>query len=762
MIYGVQYTDCLHNRYNFHIISLNGIDRSPYLLGIYPYPWMMFADVTHLVKKGKLLEGRSTFLLKNDSPKSKTLALRGVISRENTIIFDKEVEGEIVLSPKEEKKIDLPISVREPGRYDFLLFVREKGRLLANLTYLLETDYKLLSLDIISPFYRNNIYATQKIDEIKARVNIRLPLEDIKGAEICLSLENDKKDVITAKRFDVSQTDSVLSLPIPSLSTGKYILKVSAQKNNAILAQTEQIINKLPYKKGEVWLDKDLNWHVDGKPFFPVGHWGPKPGKNPYFNLYVQIEELSAPEQERGVKRNAFSTASGNWYPDLRKEKGKINDTIITRLKEIVRQEKDKPDLFCYFLCDEPDMGNIPVENLKALYETIREEDPYHPVQIDNRTPESSRKYADCADFAQLDIYPPIFKNKRINDCSIIASLIESFPYFTKHKKSVGFMHQGFNYSDSGWGSRTPTYIELRDQNLLALTVGAKSIIQFNMDVGFGDYPEYDIGIPYLIQELTYLGKAVTAPDSKLKVMTTSDKVRTLLKDVEGELYLFAVNADMEPRDVQITIPGISKHSKVFNVIPEARAVGIKEDTFTDKFDTFEVHVYTTSNEETGLTSVAEVCKKIEAAHQARKKPGNLAFQMYAGDGVTVTASSKSPRGTGYLCGRLWHVVDGITGGRGGWTDETPDEYPDWIEIKLPEKHIVGKMVVYLHNKSLKDYSVQAFIAGEWKEVDKVSGNKDEVITHKFSPVVTDRIRLWITSANGPNSKIAEIEIYEK
>ena len=61
-----------------------------------------------------------------------------------------------------------------------------------------------------------------------------------------------------------------------------------------------------------------------------------------------------------------------------------------------------------------------------------------------------------------------------------------------------------------------------------------------------------------------------------------------------------------------------------------------------------------------------------------------------------------------------------------------------------------------------KDYSVQAFIAGEWKDVDKVAGNKEEVITHKFSPVVTDKIRLWITAANGPNSKIAEIEIYEK
>jgi len=215
---------------------------------------------------------------------------------------------------------------------------------------------------------------------------------------------------------------------------------------------------------------------------------------------------------------------------------------------------------------------------------------------------------------------------------------------------------------------------------------------------------------------------------------------------------LFVVNADMEPRDVRITIPGISKRAKNLNVIPEARTIEIKEDSFSDKFDTFEVHVYTTSKEETGLLSVKEVCKKIDAVQQARKKPGNLAFQMYKDDGVTVTASS----GGGP---RLWHLVDGIINSkRTIWVDKTPN----WIEIKLPEAHSIGKVVVYPYDKSLKDYSVQAFVAGEWKEVDKVTGNKDEMITHKFNPVVTDRIRLWITAANGPNSKIAEIEIYEK
>ncbi len=47
----------------------------------------------------------------------------------------------------------------------------------------------------------------------------------------------------------------------------------------------------------------------------------------------------------------------------------------------------------------------------------------------------------------------------------------------------------------------------------------------------------------------------------------------------------------------------------------------------------------------------------------------------------------------------------------------------------------------------------------------KEKGNKLEqkVRTHKFKPVTTDRIRIWITSANGgKNVTISELECYSK
>ncbi|MFA7517169.1 MAG: hypothetical protein WC049_09380, partial [Candidatus Ratteibacteria bacterium] len=69
-------------------------------------------------------------------------------------------------------------------------------------------------------------------------------------------------------------------------------------------------------------------------------------------------------------------------------------------------------------------------------------------------------------------------------------------------------------------------------------------------------------------------------------------------------------------------------------------------------------------------------------------------------------------------------------------------------------------VVVFPHEKSLRDYEVQLFIDGNWKTVDKVSNRSDAEIVHTFKPVKTDRIRIWVTATNGPYAKIGEIEVY--
>ena len=44
--------------------------------------------------------------------------------------------------------------------------------------------------------------------------------------------------------------------------------------------------------------------------------------------------------------------------------------------------------------------------------------------------------------------------------------------------------------------------------------------------------------------------------------------------------------------------------------------------------------------------------------------------------------------------------------------------------------------------------------------VAEVADKQEDVIETVFSSVKTDRIRIWVTAANGPIAKITEIELY--
>jgi hypothetical protein len=96
------------------------------------------------------------------------------------------------------------------------------------------------------------------------------------------------------------------------------------------------------------------------------------------------------------------------------------------------------------------------------------------------------------------------------------------------------------------------------------------------------------------------------------------------------------------------------------------------------------------------------------------------------------------------------------------WYDATPNEYPDWLEIRMPEAQAVGRIVVHPFEKSLRDYAVQVFVGDGWREVARVSGQNADEITHRFDPVTTNRIRLWVTATNTPLSQVNEIEVYRE
>ena len=201
------------------------------------------------------------------------------------------------------------------------------------------------------------------------------------------------------------------------------------------------------------------------------------------------------------------------------------------------------------------------------------------------------------------------------------------------------------------------------------------------------------------------------------------------------------------------------------NVVSERRSVTPTGNVVSDSFDPWETHIYTTSTECSGLKTVHEITAIIEAEYDRLRKPGNLAFQRWSNQSVDIAFSSRK----GDYPPEPWHICDGVSDVSGyevrfetlhTWTDGTPNTSPDWLELQFRKSHRIGRVEVYPFKQSLRDYTVQAYVDDAWQDMDKVTDQNSDHLTHTFNPVLTDRIRLFVTATNGPDAVVSEVEIY--
>ena len=687
----------------------------------------------------------------------------------------------VALSKNQEKSVrGGPFALSEQGAYTCTIQVSDPitKKPLARRMLAVNVEYVPMAIRLVAPWYRDAIFETQKLEKVLLDVDMRLPADKLTGAALDVSIQ--KKGETTALQSRTVAAPAAMNRVAFSVAGLPYghleIVAVLKGKDGKEQARITHPLRKLPYHKDEVWRDRNMQWRVDGKPFFINGAWSNlddhMPGNNVFTVFNGQPSEMERlPKDMRFVMCGLMNRLHHRFGDELKTPK--LSDEAMALCREFVHSVKDHPNLFAYYLVDEPEVAGATASAYEQVYRFLVEQDPYHPAVISNDTVTGVRNYIRCGDINGLHPYPKTLKALAHNDLSRIVAFMDGAMKIidaSPHKQTIAYLHQGFNYGDvNQTHARVPNYLEYRNQNLLAVICGANGIMQYNRNVQH--YPELRIGLPHLTQEFAALGPVIISPTSDVVATSSDNHVRMLVKEYEGELYLFACNVSMTPRTATLTLPGIGKRVKRLNVFSEGRAVALRGDALEDAFGTFEAHVYTTSAKQPSLKTVQAICAEIDAANRARRKLGNLAFQEYEGDGVVIRASSSKSATTRPDLG-LWHVVDGIVdeplpdyldqSSKLKWKDTTANKSPDWLEIQLPEPHAVGRVVVYPYRDSLKDYAVQAFVNGAWADMDRVSGRKDGPITHAFAPVATDRIRLFVTATNGPHAWVSEVEIYEK
>lgn len=164
-----------------------------------------------------------------------------------------------------------------------------------------------------------------------------------------------------------------------------------------------------------------------------------------------------------------------------------------------------------------------------------------------------------------------------------------------------------------------------------------------------------------------------------------------------------------------------------------------------------------------------------------------LASNSLTNERVNAAASANGGRATASSTQDKYSIEAVIDGDRkglnltsgGGWRDDTPDSFPDWVEVEFSAAMVIDEIAVvtqqdawwnpvepteslFFFNNGITSFEVQHWNGTNWVTVPLglVTGNNKVLRRFTFSGVTTDRIRLNITGAKLPVSTVVEIEAY--
>lgn len=507
----------------------------------------------------------------------------------------------VSLPPGEEQEMTFNFPVPRADTYQINLVAvsKDKQAVLYNGTFPVKITFLPVTLDVIEPFYRNSIYATEKITQLQVNCRIGLEEKEYDSGEIILTDSTNKE--VASKTFPITQKEMLISLPIPQLADGKYKLVCRVMKAKNPVTEQAVVITKLPFAKGtEVRIDKNLNMVVNGKPVLPINWWGgsdlkeiAETGSDGIVTGFSRdnrpiLDQLKALNQYGVIvlsdaQRAVWESQGQSMLSQKEKEDLAFSINLI----------KDHPALLCYYLSDEPECASIDPRILEESYNLIRNLDPYHPILICNSTVEGMRTYKDALDIFAPDPYVmPINDGTLTQGMTYVSTVIEEAKKIGEGKKGIWVTPQMFNFDEGGrLNSRAPTFTEERCMQYLAIIHGAKG---FNYFIYYRAVknPDLKLAGPYLIKEIKSLAPIILTGKEIKGAQVSNPDIHLLLKEGGGKLYLFACNVTDKPLEVEITMPAGTGEIKV---VSEGRNVQIANNVFPDRFGPYAVHIYTTN-----------------------------------------------------------------------------------------------------------------------------------------------------------------------
>jgi|GEM_PF-1106628 len=480
----------------------------------------------------------------------------------------------------------------------------------------------LAAFDLAYPNYRNLVFPG--VSNIQVKVDLQLDDYGIAPSDITLSVTAKGKRTTLTKEAQATGTLAHVFLPATKLSSGKITLKavVKNNKTHQSLATNSWILRKI--NSAEVstfksYVDENNRLIVDGKPFFPIGWFG---------NTSLdQFEEIAGTAFNTvlpyGV--NGKSKAYVTRYLDRVQESGMkmiycMNDIYPTATfyektgwegimgnsniaNAVVNTFKSHPAVLAWYLNDERPKELMP--KFVGYYHQTEKNDPSRACFIVLYNMPELKYFTETTDIMGVDRYPvpadPIINitqemgigKEAVKGHKPIIAVIQAFGWY---QYNTALPDRGrIPTAEELKSGRAPTYEETKNMAYQAIVNGANGLLfycYYDLRV-LPQYKEYWTQLKSIASEVKTLSPILLSPETLgAAACTPSDSgVETLIKNLDGEVYLIAVNTSDAPRKVTMDVhhPLESKLSVMF----EGRfAMDIHDTKLTDNFKPLEVHVY--------------------------------------------------------------------------------------------------------------------------------------------------------------------------
>lgn len=459
-------------------------------------------------------------------------------------------------------------------------------------------------------FYRSDAVLAATFDgdtEELAKYSIRVQLTPVGG-----------DNVVAQWTCDRISEETKVSMDISGLPAGYYTCRVEVVDigSGDVLALRELPLGILggdSKRPRRVDIRDDNVLLVNGEPFFPIGIYSPTPTEAGLAEVAKAGFNLVCPPSSSPQEARRFLDLAGRyglrvWIPigEL------LYNAMLDKLQELISAVGDHPALLVWESLDEPAWNCHEPDPLIAGYRALKRLDQDHPLWT-NHAPRNSIEtlaYFNLGtDITGADIYPvpepqrhSSLPNKTL---SVVGDETKKLRETVCDKKPVWMVLQGFawaNLPGRKWRRLFqgepiyPTFKQSRFMAYDAIINGANGVLYWGTN--YAERPsQFWSDLKALASELALMSPVLVqrSPKQTVKVSSGNGSVILLQKYYRGDLFLICANEGSSETDATFTDVTLPSGEELRVLFEGGRRVRVQTGSFSDKFEGYDVRIYTTS-----------------------------------------------------------------------------------------------------------------------------------------------------------------------